>query len=73
MCHVCIGMFYYTLGNIHPMFRSSLKVIQLACVAKSSDIKEYGCDSLLKAFFEQIKQLGQVMACCVKRKHFINE
>ena len=57
-----IGMFYYTLGNIHPMFRSSLKAIQLVCVAKSFDIKEYGCDSLLKPFFEQIKQLGQVMA-----------
>ena len=57
-------MFYYTLENIRSMFRSSLKVIQLACVAKSSDIKEYGCDSLLKPFFEQ---LGQVMACCMKK------
>ena len=63
-------MFHMIWGNIHPMFRSSLKVIQLACVAKNSDIKEYGCDSLLKPFSEQIKQLGQVMACCMKKSNY---
>lgn len=55
-----LGMFYYNLGNIRPIFRSSLRAIQLACLAKSSDIKEYGCDSLLKPFLEQIEQLGKV-------------
>ena len=37
-----LGVFYYVLGNIHPIFRSSLQCIQLIAVAKSSDIKNMG-------------------------------
>ena len=54
--HFCIGVFYYGLGNISLIFRSSLQVIQLACIARprSVDITNYG---LLKSFFEQVNCL----------------
>jgi len=34
-----LGVFYYVLGNICPIFRSSLQCIQLIAEAKSSDIR----------------------------------
>ena len=42
------GCFYYTLGNICPIFRSNLRAIQLLAVAKTSDIHTYGCEALLQ-------------------------
>jgi len=56
------GMFYYVLGNIHPVFQSSLQCIQLIAVAKSVDIKtpKYGCDALLQPFIDQINMLEKV-------------
>ena len=57
---ICIGCFYYTLGNIHPIFRSSLQAIQLLSVAKTSDIRTYGCEPLLKRFVEQMNTIGEV-------------
>jgi hypothetical protein len=34
------GLFYYTLGNISPKYRSQLKAIQLLAVAKRPVIKK---------------------------------
>ena len=56
-CIMFIGVFYYTLANICPIFRSSLQVIQLVCVARSVDIKTYGCDGLLKPSLDQVNCL----------------
>ena len=39
--------FYYVVGNLRPVFRSNLQSIQLVAIAKSADIKQYGCDTLL--------------------------
>ena len=39
------GVFYYTLGNIRPMFHSRLQAIQLISVAKYLDIRQYGFDA----------------------------
>ena len=53
-------MFYYTLGNIRPVYRSNLKAIQLLCIAKSSDIRAYGVEKLLQPFIQQMSILGKV-------------
>lgn len=42
-----VGMFYYTIANVHPKFRSSLKCIVLFAVAKSEDIKTFGTDPIV--------------------------
>jgi len=42
-----IIVFYWCLLNIPPQFRSKMHVIQLAAVAKSSYVKQYGCNALL--------------------------
>ena len=55
-----IGVFYYTLGNIRPMFRSRLQAIQLISVAKNSDIRRYGFDVLIQNFILSINTLGKV-------------
>lgn len=43
-------VFYYVLLNIPPEFRSKLSVMQLIAVAKSTDIKRYGSETLLRDF-----------------------
>ena len=53
-----LGMFFFTLGNIRPMFRSSLKCISLFAVAKSKDIKKHGLDSILQPFVSDINKLA---------------
>ena len=54
------GVFYYTLGNIRPMFRSRLQAIQLISVAKYSDIRQYGFDALIQNFIANVNTLGKV-------------
>ena len=45
-----VGVFYYTLGNIRPIFRSSLQAIQLASIARSVDITNMVVMSYLNHF-----------------------
>lgn len=52
-----LGCLFYTLGNIRPMFRSSLKAIFLLAVARSNGIDRYGIDVFLRPFVEDIKRL----------------
>ena len=52
-----LGCVFFTLANIRPMFRSSLKSIFLAIIAKSSIIKKEGIDSILKPFLDDLKAL----------------
>jgi len=54
------GVFYYQLGNISPKYRSSLKSIHLVTIAKSTIIKKYGPDKILKPFMNAIKELEKV-------------
>ena len=55
-----VGLFYYTLLNIHPEHRSSLQNIQLITVVKQIHIKKYGLDSILEPFVVRIKELEKV-------------
>ena len=55
-----LGCIFFTLGNIRPSLRSSLKCIFLVCVAKSPTIKANGIDSILKPFLDDITTLCEV-------------
>ena len=51
---------YYLLGNLHPKFQSSLKSIQLLCVARNPIIVKYGIEEILKPVVESIQELEKV-------------
>ncbi|XP_046859362.1 uncharacterized protein LOC124452791 isoform X2 [Xenia sp. Carnegie-2017] len=53
-----LGLVYYTLGNILP--RSQLKDIQLISLASRPVIKNYGINSLLCSFMEELSELEKV-------------
>ena len=55
-----IGFFYYTLGNLDPILRSSLKNIHLLCVAEYKVIKKYGIEEILKPILDSILDLEKV-------------
>lgn len=55
-----LGFFYYTLGNLPPKYRATLKTIQLVTICKYSDVVEYGIDAILEPFVNAIKQLEAV-------------
>ena len=55
-----IRSFYYTLGNLDPILRSSLKNIHLLCVAKYEMIKKYGIEEVLKPIVKSILELEKV-------------
>ena len=52
-----LGCLFFSLENIRPQYRSSLKSIYLVAVAKSQDITQYGIDILLRPFVEDLKRL----------------
>ena len=54
------ALFYYTLGNIPPKYRSTKQSIQLFAVAKSSVLQKYGADAILTTFMDGIKSLEEV-------------
>ena len=52
--------FYYTLANISPQHRSSLDMIQLITLVKSTDVTAYGIDTILEPFMEAVENLETV-------------
>ena len=52
-----LGCLFFSLGNIKPQYRSSLKSIYLVAIAKSQDITRYGIDVFLRPFIEDLKRL----------------
>ena len=57
---VLIALFYYTLGNIDPKYRSTMRCIQLLTIVKSTVLQKYGVDTILEPFMEDLKALEQV-------------
>ena len=53
-----LRLFYWTLGNIHPDKRSTLRAINLLAIALAKVAKKYGNDFLLEHFIDCMKQLG---------------
>ena len=52
-----LGCIFFSIGNIRPRYRSSLKSIFLVAVGKYVDIEEYGIDAFLRPFVEDLKVL----------------
>lgn len=55
-----IGLVYYSLGNLHPKYRSSLKSIQLLSVVKYEMVVKYGIANILQPVVEAIQALEKV-------------
>ena len=58
----CIGMFYYTLGNLRPELRSTHRAIQLIACVKSGILEKYGFQSILKPFIDDVNDLSTVIS-----------
>ena len=55
-----VGIVYYTLGNLNPKLRSSLKSIHLLSIAKYEYIRRYGIEEVLRPVIEDVLRLEQV-------------
>ena len=58
-------MLYYTLGNVTPKFRSSLKNIHLLGIAKYEYICKYGLEELLSPVIQDVLKLESVSINCL--------
>lgn len=52
-----LTMFYYTLGNINPKYRSKLAAIRLLAIAKRSELSECGIDPILERLHQDLVML----------------
>lgn len=52
-----ISAFYFTLGNIHPKYRSNLKHIHLSILVYNRLFKQYGADRILAPLISDIQKL----------------
>ena len=55
-----LSMFYYSLANIPPQFRSKLSSIQLVAIAKIRDIRKFGVKTLLQDFLNTLNDMQQI-------------
>ena len=53
-----LGVFYWTLVNIHPAYQSTLHSIQLLAVVKATLLKKYGMDAELKPAVKDLQELA---------------
>lgn len=53
-----LGIFFYSLGNIAPKYRSQLKTVNLAIVATVPVIEKYGLDKVLQPFLTDVNTLS---------------
>ena len=58
-----VGCNYFTLGNINPIYRSSLNAIQLLSLVEVPVLEQYGNDKVLQLAIRDIKKLEQVCMC----------
>lgn len=50
-------MFYYTLGNIDPKYRSKLAAIRLLAIAKKRELSDCGVNGILGRLYEDLEML----------------
>ena len=55
-----VGVVSYTLGNIHPKYRSKLRLTQLAIIATIPVIEKHGLHSILKPLIHDLNILANV-------------
>lgn len=66
------GIFYFTLGNVPPEFRSKLSSIYLVSIAKNKHLQEYGIDEILKPFIRDVTLLASfhsLINCHLLQEH----
>lgn len=61
-----LGVFYYSLSNLHPTVRSVLHSIQLVAVVNTSFIQKYGIDKILEPFMGGLHSLEMVICSQLK-------
>ena len=68
-----LGCLFFSLGNVRPQFRSSLKAIYLVSLARSEDIDKYGLDKFLTPFVEDLKVLycDGITICINEKQHTV--
>ena len=54
------GCFYFTIGNLSPCLRSSLKAIQIVALAQVNKIQKYGIAEILNPIIKDIAKLEMV-------------
>lgn len=52
-----VGVFYFTLGNVNPKFRSKLKSIQLVALVRRVHLVKYGMNAVLRPIVDDLKRL----------------
>ena len=52
-----LGALFFSLGNIRPHLRSTLKSIFVLAIGRAEDIKEYGMDAFLSPFVDDLNTL----------------
>ena len=57
---LCIGLFYYFLGNIHPKLRSVHRCTQLIACVTTPILEKYGFEMVLKPFIQDANRLSEV-------------
>lgn len=57
-----LGAFYFTIGNIHPKVRSKISAIQLLAVVKSTHLKKYGMNAILRPIIDDVEFFAVVTA-----------
>ena len=55
MCKI-LGLFYYTLANLEPKYRATLRSIQLIAVVTYPLLKQYGFAGVLQPFIEDMNK-----------------
>ena len=53
-----LGLVFFSLGNIHPKYRSSYKAIYLAIAAPSKVIEKHGLNTVLQPFISDLNKLS---------------
>jgi hypothetical protein len=61
-----VGVFYWTLMNFPPKYRSSLRSINLLAIANAKLIKKHGVDHLLSPFIQDMATLQNGVVLKVK-------
>ena len=56
-----VGCYYYTIGNISPMYRSSLKAIFILCLVENPILNQYGHDKVLEPAVDDLSKLEKVL------------
>ena len=57
---MCLGIFYFTLRNVQPKYRSKLSTIRLVAIVKHKHLSVYGMDAVLRPVVDDMKKLVSV-------------